>query len=493
MRRWLFGDQLGPHHLDDPAQPVLLVESRAVLRRRRFHRQKAHLVLSAIRHRAAELGDQAVFARTGTYGQALDDLGEPVTVTQPTSYAADGFVRHHPRVAAVLPDRSYATSREDFAAWVRGRGRRRLLLEDFYRENRRRHDVLMDGAEPAGGRWNLDAENREPPPRGATALELTPPWRAREDEIDAEVRRDLDAWAAAGEVAFVGADGPRWAPATRAEALAALRHFVRHRLPLFGPYEDAMLAGDPWMAHSVLSPALNLGLLHPLEVVRAAEDAYRSGSVPLAGAEGFVRQVLGWREYVWSLYWHLGPAYRRRNALGARRPVPDWFWSLDADGTVEARCLSTVLGGLRERGWVHHIPRLMVLGNFALQRGFSPAELTEWFHLSFVDGYDWVMLANVVGMSQWADGGLMATKPYAAGGAYIDRMSDFCGSCRYDPRKRLGEDACPYTAGYWAFLARNAGHFAGNRRMAQPLAGLRRLPDADAVVDQERRRGAGPP
>ena len=176
-----------------------------------------------------------------------------------------------------------------------------------------------------------------------------------------------------------------------------------------------MLAGDPWMAHSVLSPALNLGLLHPLEVVRAAEDAYRSGSVPLAGAEGFVRQVLGWREYVWSLYWHVGPAYRRRNALAARRRVPDWFWSLDADGTVEARCLSTVLGGLRERGWVHHIPRLMVLGNYALQRGFSPAELTEWFHLSFVDGYDWVMLANVVGMSQWADGGLMATKPYAAG------------------------------------------------------------------------------
>jgi deoxyribodipyrimidine photolyase-related protein len=306
MRRWLFGDQLGPHHLDDPGQPVLLVESRAVLGRRRFHRQKAHLVLSAIRHRAAELGEQAVFTRTGTYGQALADLGEPVTVTQPTSYAADRFARRHPQVAEVLPDRSYATDREDFAAWVRGRGRRRLLLEDFYRDNRRRHDVLMDGVEPAGGRWNLDAENRQPPPRGATTLEVPPPWQAREDEIDAEVRRDLDAWEAAGDVAFVGVDRPRWAPATRQEALVALRHFVRHRLPTFGPYEDAMLSGDPWMAHSVLSPALNLGLLHPLEVVRAAEAAYRAGSVPLAGAEGFVRQVLGWREYVWSLYCQYG-------------------------------------------------------------------------------------------------------------------------------------------------------------------------------------------
>jgi deoxyribodipyrimidine photolyase-related protein len=361
-------------------------------------------------------------------------------------------------------------------------------MEDFYRENRRRHDVLMDGVDPAGGTWNLDAENREPPPKRET-LGITEPWWPEEDEIDAEVRRDLDAWEAAGEVSFVGVDGPRWAPATRAEALTLLRHFVRHRLPHFGPHEDAMLAGDPTMAHSLLSPALNLGLLHPLEVVRAAETAYRAGAVPLASTEGFVRQVLGWREYVWSLYWHLGPEYRRRNALAAHEPLPDWFRTLDAGGEVEARCLSTVLGGLRERAWVHHIPRLMVLGNYAMQRGYDPAALTEWFHLSFIDGYDWVMLANVVGMSQYADGGLMATKPYAGGGAYIDRMSDFCKPCRYDPKKRTGEDACPFTAGYWAFLARNAELFAGNHRMAQPLAGLRRLADLDEVVAQEKTRG----
>jgi deoxyribodipyrimidine photolyase-related protein len=491
MRRWVFGDQLGPHYHGDD-QPVLLVESRAVLRRRRFHRQKAHLVLSALRHRAAELGDQAVFLRTGTYGEALEQLGEPVEVTQPTSFSADGFVRRHPLVAAVLPDQGYATSREDFARWVESRGRRRLLMEDFYRDNRRRHEVLMDGADPAGGRWNYDADNREPPPKRRT-LGVPPPWWAQEDDIDAEVRRDLDAWAAAGDVEFVGDDGPRWAPATRAEALAALRAFVTHRLPTFGAHEDAMLAGDPVMSHSLLSPAMNLGLLHPLEIVRAAEQAYRDGQAPLNSVEGFVRQVLGWREYVWSLYWHLGPEYRRRNALRARRHLPAWFWTLDADREVEAHCLSTVLSGLRRRGWTHHIPRLMVLGNYAMQHGFRPDEVTEWFHLSFLDGYDWVMLPNVVGMSQWADGGIMATKPYAGGGAYIDRMSDFCKPCRYDPKKRTGEDACPFTAGYWAFLAGNAEHLAGNQRMAQPLANLRRIADIDEVVAQEKARGTAPP
>lgn len=221
-----------------------------------------------------------------------------MTVTQPTSFGADGFVRRHPLVSAVLPDRGYATSREDFAAWVASRGRRRLLMEDFYRDNRRRYGVLMDGVEPTGGRWNLDVENREPPPKNADRLDVAEPWWPAEDGIDAEVRRDLDEWAGNGDMEFVGDDGPRWAPATRAQALAALRHFVRHRLPTFGPYEDAMLTGDPHMAHSLLSPALNLGLLHPVEVVRAAEQAYRDGHAPLASTEGFVRQVLGWREYV---------------------------------------------------------------------------------------------------------------------------------------------------------------------------------------------------
>ncbi len=486
--RWLFADQLGPQFLDAPDQPVVLVESRRVFARRTFHRAKAHLVLSALRHRAAELGEQAVLVRADTYDQALEQVGD-VTVIQPTSRAADRWVRE--RGLTVLPgDRGFATTREDFAGFAEGR--KRLLMEDFYRWQRHRYDLLMDGTEPAGGTWNLDHENREPPPKTAT-LGVAEPWWPTEDAIDDGVRQDLDRWACEGDVRFVGEDGPRWAPATRTEALTALRHFVEHRLATFGPTEDAMLAADPWMSHSALSPAINLGLLHPLEVVRAAERAYRDGLAPLASVEGFVRQVIGWREYVWSIYWHVDPGYRRRNALEARRPLPSWFVDLDMAGEVTANCLSSVLRDVRERGWVHHIPRLMVLGNYALQRGWDPAALTAWFHEVFVDGYDWVMLPNVVGMSQHADGGLMATKPYASGGAYVNRMSDYCKPCAYDPKVRVGPTACPFTAGYWAFLDRNAGALRGNNRMAQPLAGLGRLKDLPELLAQEAARGDGPP
>jgi deoxyribodipyrimidine photolyase-related protein len=487
-RRWLFADQLGPQYLDDPAQPALLVESRAVFRRRRFHRAKAHLLLSALRHRADELAGTVLHVRADTYDEALAQVGEPVDVVQPTSYAGDRFVRE--RDIPVLPTRGFATTREDFATWANGR--KRLLMEDFYRWQRVRLGLLMDGAEPTGGRWNYDHDNREPPPKTPT-LGVADPWTAVEDDTDAQVRADLDAWERDGLVSFVGDDAPRWAPATRAEALAALDHFVEHRLPHFGPTEDAMLARDPWMAHSALSPAINLGLLHPLECVQAAEDAYRAGRAPLASVEGYVRQVIGWREYIWSTYWHFPRDYRRRNALQATASLPEWFRTLDAGQEVTANCLSSVLRDLRERGWVHHIPRLMVLGNYGLQRGWDPAELTAWFHEVFVDGYDWVMLPNVTGMSQHADGGLMTTKPYAAGGAYVNRMSDYCKPCAYDPKVRVGPTACPFTAGYWAFLDRNAERLEGNHRMRQPLMGLARLKDREALVEQEQERGDAPP
>ncbi|MCY7364979.1 MAG: cryptochrome/photolyase family protein [Frankiaceae bacterium] len=488
-RRWLFADQLGPQFLDQPDQPVLLIESRAVFSRRRFHRAKAHLLLSALRHRARELGEQALVLRVDTYDEALAQVDEPLSVVQPTSYSADRLVRA--RGIEVVPEgRGFATTREDFAGWVAGR--KRLLMEDFYRWQRVRLDLLMDGDEPAGGQWNLDHDNRQPPPKRAT-LGLPEPWWPVEDDIDAQVREDLDRWEREGLVSFVGEDRPRWAPATRAEAVAALEHFVEHRLPDFGPTEDAMLAADPWMAHSALSPAINLGLLHPLECVHAAEQAYRSGAAPLNSVEGYVRQVVGWREWIWSLYWHVPDGYRDANFLGATGDLPQWFASLDAEQKVTANCLSSVLGDLRERGWVHHIPRLMVLGNYAMQRGWDPKQVTAWFHEAFVDGYDWVMLPNVTGMSQHADGGLFTTKPYAAGGAYVDRMSDYCGGCAYDPKVRVGERACPFTAGYWAFLERNAGRLAGNHRMRQPLRGLERLKDLDELVVQERERGDAPP
>ncbi|WP_298807015.1 cryptochrome/photolyase family protein [uncultured Pseudokineococcus sp.] len=503
--RWLFGDQLGPHFLgdtespgDDGEQPVVLVESRKVFTRRRFHRQKAHLILSAMRHRAAELGDRCSYLRTDTYGQGLAKLPKkalPLSVCSPTSRQAEDFVRSLdgsgdlPAVE-VLPARGYATPREDFRRWADGT--KQLVMEDFYRRARRAHDVLMDGAEPVGGQWNLDHENREPPPKGADDLGLPHPWMPEEDEIDEEVRADLDRWEADGDVSFVGRDGPRAFAASRAEALAALDDFLDHRLPAFGPHEDAILEGDEWMAHSMLSAPMNLGLLDPLECVDRAERAYRDGDAPLASVEGYVRQLIGWRDYIWHVYWYAGSDYTRRNALEAHEPLPQWFWDLDADA-VEARCLSHALHGVRDRGWVHHIPRLMVLGNYALQRGWDPEELTRWFQRSFVDGYDWVMAANVVGMSQHADGGLMATKPYASGGAYINRMSDHCRGCRYKPTVRVGEDACPFTAGYWWFLDRNAKRLEGNFRMKRALDGRHRLKDLEELVVQERERGSEAP
>nr|WP_296070244.1 cryptochrome/photolyase family protein [uncultured Actinoplanes sp.] len=480
MRRWLFADQLGPHFLDEPGQEVLLVESKAVFRRRVFHRQKAHLVLSALRHRARD-DDRVRLVRTETYAQAVT---EPLSVCHPTSRGARALVHRLPDVE-MLPPRGFVTTPADFVTWANGR--KHLLLEDFYRDARRRHDILMDGTEPAGGTWNLDTENREPPPRGADRLEVAPPPPIVEDEIDEEVRADLDRWEREDGIEFVGNDGPRLFPATRREALARLRHFVEHRLPVFGPYEDAMLAGDPFMAHSMLSAAMNLGLLDPLEVVERAEKAYRAGEAPLASVEGFVRQILGWRDFIWHLYWYFEPGYRASNELNARTELPGWFAGLDA-GAVEARCLADVLSGVRDRGWVHHIPRLMVLGNYAMQRGWRPGAVADWFHRCFVDGYEWVMTANVVGMSQYADAGRMSTKPYAAGGAYINRMSDYCGGCRYDPKVRAGDNACPYTAGYWSFLARNEASLAGNHRMRQPMRGLHRLPDLDIVIEQERTR-----
>lgn len=483
---WLFADQLGPHfHGGEHAgRPVLLVESDSALRRRRYHRQKLHLVLSALRHAAADLGERATLVRAPGYTEALDGYRGPVLVYEPTSLAAERFVRRlHRRgvVADVLPTPAFALPREDFRRWAGDRTRFRL--EDFYREQRRRFSVLMDGGDPVGGRWNYDADNRESPPKGATALDVEPPWLPEEDDIDAAVRRDLDDMG----LDTVGADGPRLFAVTPDEAGVALAQFVTHRLGLFGRYEDAMMGQDWAMAHSLLSVPLNLGVLHPLAATAAAEAAYRSGSAPLSAVEGFIRQILGWREYIWGLYWHFGPDYLAGNALAAHTPLPDWWTELDA-GAVSAECLRQALEGVHERGWAHHIQRLMVLGNHALQRGYQPAALNDWFTGSFVDGFAWVMPANVIGMSQHADGGRVATKPYASGGAYINKMSDHCRSCRFDPRKRLGDDACPFTAGYWQFVHRNADLLAANMRTARAVSSMRRLGDLEAVLEQEQRR-----
>ncbi|MDW5615022.1 MULTISPECIES: cryptochrome/photolyase family protein [Mycolicibacterium] len=483
---WLFADQLGPavHGGEHAHREVLLVEATSALRRRRYHRQKLHLVLSALRHADRDLGERATLITADTYTDALTQFKRPVLVHEPTSHAAEKFVhmlRKRGLVADVLPTPTFALSRKDFQQWAGQRTRFRM--EDFYRHQRRRFDVLMDGDEPVGNRWNYDEDNREPPPKKQRTLGVPAPYQPREDDIDEQVRRDLDAM----DLDTVGVDGPRLFAVTPAEAKRALARFIEHRLPSFGRYEDAVMAEDWAMAHSLLSVPLNLGVLHPLDAVDEAERAYRDQQAPLAAVEGFIRQILGWREYMWHLYWHFGPEYAAKNELAAHTPPPTWWTDLDADA-VTAQCLHHALKGVRDRGWTHHIQRLMILGSHALQRGYRPDELTEWFATAYVDGFRWVMPTNVIGMSQHADGGLLATKPYTSGGAYINKMSDHCGDCAYDPRKRLGDDACPFTAGYWAFVHRHRERLAENMRTRRAVSSMERLGDLDAVLEQESAR-----
>lgn len=483
---WLFADQLGPavHGGEHSHRDVVLIEAASALRRRRYHRQKLHLVLSALRHAERDLGERATLVRADSYTEALKRLKRPVLVHQPTSHAAEKFVHRLTRqglVADVLPTPTFALSRKDFQEWAGQRTRFRL--EDFYRDQRRRFHVLTNGSDPVGNRWNYDEDNREPPPKKRRTLDVPAPYKPREDDIDDQVRHDLDRM----DLDTVGRDGPRLFAITPAEAKRALARFIEHRLPAFGTYEDAIMRDDWAMAHSLLSVPLNLGVLHPLDAVEAAEQAYRDDHAPLPAVEGFIRQILGWREYMWHLYWHFGPGYMRENELQARTHLPDWFADLDAD-QVTAQCLHHALAGVRDRGWTHHIQRLMVLGSHALQRGYRPDELTEWFATAYVDGFRWVMPTNVIGMSQHADGGLLATKPYTSGGAYINKMSDHCPDCVYDPKKRLGEDACPFTAGYWAFTHRHRDRLAKNMRTRRAVSSMDRLGDVEAVLEQESAR-----
>lgn len=484
---WLFADQLGPavYGGEHAHREVLLVEASSALRKRRYHRQKLHLVLSALRHAKRDLGDRATLIAAEDYTDALEKYGRPVLVHEPTSHAAEKFVhrlRDRGLVTDVLPTPTFALPRKDFQRWAGNRTRFRM--EDFYRDQRRRFDVLMDGGEPVGRRWNYDDENREPPPKKQKTLGLPKPYQPREDDVDEEVRRDLDRM----RLPTVGVDGPRLFAVTPTEAKRALSRFIEHRLEAFGRYEDAIMGQDWAMSHSLLSVPLNLGVLHPLDAVEAAEKAYRDGDAPLAAVEGFIRQILGWREYMWHLYWHLGPDYTSvNNALNATTSLPAWWTDLDPDA-LDANCLRHAIEGVRDRGWSHHIQRLMVLGNHALQRGYRPDELTEWFATAYVDGFRWVMPTNVVGMSQHADGGLLATKPYASGGAYLSKMSDHCGDCAYDPKKRLGDDACPFTAGYWNFVHRHREMLAKNNRTQRVVANMDRLKDLDAVLEQEAHR-----
>lgn len=475
----LFADQLGSHFTLDGESAVML-EVDGQFRKRRYHRQKAHLILSGIRHRAAS---GAELIKVDSYRDFRPPTGS--VVVAPSSRPMRALVESWglPQEAA----RGFASSQAEFAEWLAG-SNRKLLLEDFYRWQRKRLGLLMTesstGAQPLGGKWNFDSENRLPPPK-SDRLAVADPWWPVEDEIDDKVRWDLDRLEEDG-VEFIGSDGPRLFAVTELEAKQAADHFFSHRLNTFGPYEDAMMRGDWAMSHSLLSVPLNLGLLDPLDLASAAERSLADGS-GVQSVEAFVRQIVGWRDYVWHLYWLFGEEYLSMNALSASESLPESWSNLDSK-SIEAACVSHAIGGIAQRGWLHHIERLMLLANQATQRAYDPKVTNDWFTDAFVDGTPWVMPANVIGMGLYADGGRMSTKPYVAGGAYISRMSNHCASCPFDPKKRIGADACPFTAGYWNFLAANHKEFAGNHRMFQPMAGLRRLNDLDEVLEQERER-----
>ncbi len=481
---WVLGDQLTlSNPALDGADRVLLVQSTAAMRAKRFHRQKLHLVLVAMRHFADDLrrrGLAVELVRADTLPAGLAQHIERhhpdrVRLMAPKSARGRQALAQLPRVQ-LLADTMFLTDPVQFARWAQPR--RRLVMEDFYREQRRRLGMLMDGDAPAGGRWNFDPENRKSPPAAACPPR---PYRPREDEHDAAVRAELDA----SGVPTWGEDGPRRWPADRAQAQRALLRFITRALPEFGPYQDAMLGGQPTMWHSLLSSSLNLGLLSPLECARAAEDAYRERRAPLASVEGFVRQLIGWREFVWCMYWHLQDAWPQMNALRAQAPLP----TVLEDGETEMRCLSEAVGGLRRTAYAHHIERLMLFGNLVLLCGTEPAQALDWYHRAFIDGYDWVMAPNVLGMATWADGGRMMTKPYAASGRYVDRMSDHCGACAYEPGARTGARACPFTTLYWDFLARHRQRFAGNPRMRMMLRNLDRIDASQlAEISQRSRR-----
>jgi deoxyribodipyrimidine photolyase-related protein len=364
----------------------------------------------------------------------------------------------------IREDRHFYCSVRDFAAHAAQR--KSLRMEYFYREQRKRHGVLMQDGGPVGGQWNFDADNRESfgpegpgdvPPRAVFAPDAV--TREVLDLVDARYaghpgRLDSFAW-----------------PLTRAQALQALQAFIRERLPLFGRYQDAIWPGDPWLYHAHLSAALNLKLLNPREVVAAAEAAWHQGRAPLASVEGFVRQILGWREYVRGVYWTQMPGYLERNALDAQANLPEWYWT----GATDMACLRDALAQTLAHGYANHIQRLMVTGLYALMLGVQPKQVHAWYLAVYVDAVEWVELPNTLGMSQYADGGVMGSKPYVATGKYIERMSPHCKGCRYDPAQRSGERACPYTTLYWDFLIRHEVKLASNPRMALQVKNLARL------------------
>ncbi|AIC48095.1 cryptochrome/photolyase family protein [Rhodoluna lacicola] len=442
---------------------IVLVESARMTTGRPWHKERLFFLISSARHFATQLTEAGFTVRYIKSATTVDGLKAakqefgklPISSAEPSSFKQYAQLKDF-GVEFVEND-FFLTSRELFKLWAEKQ--KTFVMENFYRAQRTRLDILVTNGKPEGDRWNYDADNRLPPPKNYS----WPPYleHAR-DEIDLQVSKELD---------FTPTT--TWAT-TRAGALQQLENFIQHHLHAFGPYEDA-IAADNWaLHHSLLSPYLNNGLLHADEVVAAVIGAYKKKKAPIESVEAFVRQIIGWREYINGMYWFLGEDYRNRNALNANRKLLPLF--TDSSKT-KMNCVKSVVQDVEARSWTHHIPRLMVLSNLALTTGTNPQEFLNWMREQFIDASDWVMVPNVIGMAVHADGGQLMTKPYASGGAYLNRMTQHCKGCEYDPKKRVGEDACPFTTLYWDFLDRHKETFVRNHRMSQQVNGLKRLTD----------------
>ena len=491
--RVVLGDQLSDgvaalEGLDPARDVVLMAEVQAECTYVPHHKQKIVLVLSAMRHFAERLRARGVrvdymrledAGNTGTLAgevarAALSHRPRRIVATHPGEWRVladmQGWAAQTGLPVEIRADTRFLCSLAAFRGWTAGR--RAPRMEFFYREMRRRTGILMaDPESPEGGAWNFDAENRRALPAG-----LRPP-RPRRFAPDATTLEVMAMVERRFGHHFGTLDAFAW-PVTAEQAEAALSDFIEARLPRFGDYQDAMAEGEAALFHSLIAPALNTGLLLPGDACRAAERAWREGHAPLNAVEGFIRQILGWREYVRGIYWLHMPGYAETNALEARRPLPAFYWT----GETSMACMAAAIRQTRDLAYAHHIQRLMVTGNFALLAGLDPAEVNAWYMIVYADAFEWVELPNTHGMALHADGGLMGSKPYAASGAYIGRMSDHCRGCAHDARAATGPRACPFNFLYWDFMARHAGCFARNPRMAMPLRTLSRMDPAKVAA-----------
>ncbi|MFB6296711.1 MAG: cryptochrome/photolyase family protein [Halobacteriales archaeon] len=494
MTVWVLGDGLTRRGAlaDRPEEPVLMIEAGEFARKLPYHPHKLVLVFSAMRHFRDELresGREVHYRQAETFSDGLDahfeeHSGDDLHLARPASRrGADRLqemVTERGGSLTLHPNPGFLATPDQLDAFLGGPP---YTHESFYRAMRQETGYLMDGGEPVGGEWNYDEENREPPP---AEYDPPDPPAFEPDERTREVIEWVEAEFSGGyaEPPYGGGwadpDPFRW-PVTRAEALTALSAFVEERLHAFGPYQDAMVEGERTGHHSLLSAALNLGLLHPDEVTERAIEAYEAGDAPLHSVEGFVRQVIGWREFVRGVYRETEPEIRTANRLDAREDLPDVYWT----GETDMACMADCVAGVRERGYSHHIQRLMVLSNFALTYGVEPAQLNRWFHAAYVDAYGWVTTPNVVEMGLYAHGAF-ATKPYAASANYVDRMSDYCSDCAYDEDATTGEDACPFNALYWEFLDRNEDELRSNHRMGLMYSHLDGKGDEERAAIRER-------